>query len=620
VQQQQLFRIQSNTHYVKYYSSAAMRVPTNDVPPPPSEKEWIRGVNIGGFLVLERYITPYLFSVTDCHLQGDYCWYPGQLSAPNTSSPDYKLCDDEVRKQCQPVLSIPETGGDPDYPVDEFSLGTTFLNAHRDAVEDDAFRNHKGVEMAENWLNYHFANFIQESDIQSLADTGLTHLRVPLPHWILGNVQDDEPWIVGQRWEAFVRLCGWARKYNLQVWPDLHTAPGSQNGFDNSGHAMAAITCQGWSNVPEHVKRTMQVIDGITSAIAKEGLTDVVRGFGLLNEPFKDCNRDVYGKYVDQAKDIARRNLGESAAVYVSDMFLAPKFNDGQFWLDPQRYDNTYLDSHYYHVFDEHPRDLSPRQHIAFTCEHDWLDATSCCYNDVSHPWYMPWKKTNTELSLGVQRIVGEWSGAYDTLVSTELDVMMKGIAEDGVVPKLHKMFTKPEIEFLRNFVQAQMVAYESVETGTSAGWFFWTVKMEGSAFAEWDFLRGCREGWIPVLAETNQPSQDIYGTCYDILFKTNDDREDVVHTFPDPADLPEVRWKGVPIDDDVVLSHGQTLMKPDGIHHRQRYEDNNNESPYMLYWLVLGALAAVVFNTARKYVHRRRKQAQYTDLETVEV
>jgi len=583
------------------------------------KKEWLRGVNLGGWLVLERYIAPYLFSVTDCHLKGDFCWYPGQLSA-NSSSPEYRLCDVK-NDPCEPFLSIPETGGDADYPGDEYSLARAFLNKHREDSPDGQLRNKKGLEIAEQWLNYHFDNFISESDIKALADTGLTHLRVPLPHWILGNVKDDEPWIVGKRWQAFLRLCGWARKYKLQIWPDIHTAPGSQNGFDNSAHALAVISCREWGDHSEHVERTMQVVRDITREIAEEGFHDVVTGFGLLNEPFKDCNRKVYEQYIDQAKDIARSNLGPDVAIYVSDLFLAPTFNNGQWWLDPQTYNNTYLDSHYYHVFDEHPRDLSPRQHIAFTCEHDWTDATSCCYQDATRPWYKPWKKTNTQPSQGVQRIIGEWSGAYDTLVVAELAVMMKGIAANGIVPKLNKMFTQPEMDFLRNFVQAQMVAYESVETGTSAGWFFWTAKMEGSAFAEWDFLRGVREGWIPILAEIDQPSQDLYGTCYDILFKTKDVREDVVHTFPDPADLPEDRWRGVPIDDDVVLSHGQTLMMPDGIHHRQRYDDDNgNESRGVVEWIVLGTLAVVVVQVVRKYLRRRRKQAMYTELPAMEV
>jgi hypothetical protein len=86
----------------------------------------------------------------------------------------------------------------------------------------------------------HFDHFITERDMQILAGSGITHLHVPLPHWIMGDVTSQEPWIVGKRWEAFVT---WAQKYHLQVWPDMHTVPGSQNGFDNSGQALAVGRC-----------------------------------------------------------------------------------------------------------------------------------------------------------------------------------------------------------------------------------------------------------------------------------------------------------------------------------------------------------------------------------------
>ena len=99
------------------------------------------------------------------------------------------------------------------------------------------------------------------------------------------------------------------------------------------------------------------------------------------------------------------------------------------------------------------------------------------------------------------------------------------------------------------------------------------------------------------------------------------------MHTFPDPADLPDNRWHGVPIDDDVVLSHGQTLLRPDGIHHRQRYhgdnDDDENESStksMTAQWIVMMVLAALLVHVVRKLVKRRRKQALYTALPTQEV
>lgn len=577
---------------------------------------WIRGVNLGGWLVLERYIVPYLFAVTDCHVEdGDLCWYPGQLSAPPSNDPDYALCD---LYRCKPMLQVPITGGDPDYPLDEYTLAEAFLQGGA-SEDDNQYRNENGIVNAERWFNAHFDNFITEADVQTLAESGLTHIRVPLPHWILGDVSNDEPWIVGTRWEAFLRLCEWARKHRIQVWPDIHTAPGSQNGFDNSGHALAAVSCQGWSNDPSHVARSLRVIQDVTNGIVKAGYKDVVTGFGVLNEPFKDCNRVVYEHFLETAKNLVRSTLGESTAIYASDMFLAETFNNGHWWLDPKTHNNTYLDSHYYHVFAEEPRDLSPRQHIAYTCQKHWRDAVSCCYTDAVHPWYtLPWDRaTNTRPSQGVKRLVGEWSAAYDTLPVTKLLQLMKGIAANGTVPDFDRKFTTPELHFLQQFVQAQMVAYESVDTGTSGGWFYWTAKMEGGAFAEWDYLRGVQEGWIPALAAVDQSSQEIYGTCYDIMMDTADVTETVIHTFPDPTTLPASNWQGVIIDDDVVFSHGESLILPDGMHYRQRYEpDHASMSSHWLVWIVIGSSVAVALFSLNKYIQRRRKQAQYQYLQ----
>jgi glucan 1,3-beta-glucosidase len=209
---------------------------------------YIRGVNLGGWLVLERYIVPYQFSVTDCHVRGDLCWYPQQASAPPIDHPDYQLCD---RTVCQPVR-IENAFGNMDYPVDEKTLADAFLSAATlagDSSTTATSSNNNTIgrqqqrEIAERWFNYHFENFIKFEDLQKIKAAGITHLRVPLPHWIRGDVREGESWIVGQRWEVFLRLCKWARSLDLQVWPDIHTAPGSQNGFGTHLRLNIADTC-----------------------------------------------------------------------------------------------------------------------------------------------------------------------------------------------------------------------------------------------------------------------------------------------------------------------------------------------------------------------------------------
>lgn len=571
---------------------------------------WIRGVNLGGWLLIERFIVPYMFATTSCHLRGDHCCYPGMLSANKTC----EVCD---LYACPPARSIQDASQSLDYPLDEYVLADAFLAANRDGGEP--YRNSKGIAIAEAWLNQHFQNFITKHDLKRLVDFGITHVRVPLPHWILGNVKDHEPWIVGNRYAAFRRMCQWARELGLQVWPDIHTAPGSQNGFDNSGQSLRQVSCHGWLNHPQNVRRSLDVIKQITSQIVADNLDDVVTGFGLLNEPFKDCDSHLYRSFLDAGLEIVRTTMGHKTAVYVGDMFLADKFNDGSWWLDPEKYNNTYLDSHYYHVFAEHEREMSPRQHIAHTCQQEWTDATSCCFQDTTIPWYNPWKKTSTIPSQGVKRLFGEWSVAYDILPTSQLNDVMEGIAATGIAPDLERKLSPSRKDFMKRYAEAQMVVYESIDTGTSVGWFYWTIKMEGGAFAEWDFLRGIEEGWIPELPGSTQTSEQAYGTCYDIIFKTSDDPIITSNVWPDPDDLPPGVWFGDEIDDDVVVSHGKTLLKSDGIHHVQRY---HSEPDHTLRWLwVFGGAALLVASLVRRQLHHMvdgRKTAGYTTIPTI--
>ena len=152
------------------------------------------------------------------------------------------------------------------------------------------------------------------------------------------------------------------------------------------------------------------------------------------------------------------------------------------------------------------------------------------------------------------------------------------------------------------------MVAWE----GGGVGWFYWNFKMEGGAFAEWDFLRGVREGWIPTL-EPSVRAEDAFGTCESIIFKT-DDSMDIVDTFPDPTKLaPD--WQSVEADDDVVVSHGQSLGST------QPSMESRSRTPllsplpaplhdYPSKGLMIGALCAVGFALfAAKIVRSRQSR-----------
>mmetsp|Transcript_26346 Transcript_26346/g.55053 ORF Transcript_26346/g.55053 Transcript_26346/m.55053 type:complete len:591 (-) Transcript_26346:625-2397(-) len=555
----------------------------------PSGGAWVRGVNIGGWLLMERYITPYQFALTSCHVEGDLCWYPGQVNAP----PNAELCD---IYRCKPILEE-NVFGEIDYPIDEHTLWKSFG---------------ENIQAAEAWLNHHLENFITEDDIIAVKKSGATHVRVPLAHWILKSQEEitaaGDYWIVGQRWEAFRRVVKWARAHDLQVWPDIHTAPGSQNGFDNSGQQYTAISCKRWSDNSTHVAASLDVIHQVTKAIADENMQDVVTGFGLLNEPFKDCDREVYFAFLEQGFDIVRANMGKQAHVYVSDLFQPGIFNNGEWWLDAEKYHNTYLDTHYYQVFAETTRSISPRQHIALTCQNEYHQSraskepaggvASCCFQDPPR---------NSIPSQGVRHMVGEWSVAVDTLPGNKLFDIMQNILEKGIALELQRKIPLARQQFLRNFAEAQMVTYEMADKGAGGAWFYWTVKMEGGAFAEWDYLRGIREGWIPKLQAPNVTSASLYGTCYEIMART-DDNTSVIHEYPDPDEVDT--WLGPALDDDVVLSHGQSILDPKEYRNEHRLVNSTNMG-----WWVTGIAMVILVAVLSAYRRFRNRKSGYTSL-----
>jgi glucan 1,3-beta-glucosidase len=356
------------------------------------------------------------------------------------------------------------------------------------------------------------------------------------------NETEASPYVPDDAWLYFLRLVDWCRKYKIQVWADLHTAPGSQNGFDNSGRLSTVKTCSEWNE-----NATLSALQSILVAMHNDDLQDVVTGIGVLNEPWKDCHN--IREYNRKALQLVRQTLGNTTSVIIGDTFNATLWNDGYWENEP----HTYLDSHYYHVFAENTRALSPKQHIALVCRKNARDTNECCHEGAA---------SGEKPASGISRLVSEWSAAYDTEPNELLKEVMAGILETGEAPRLHRNLTQGERDFVKQFCKAQMVVYESNATGVSSGWFYWNFKMEGGAFAEWDFLRGVREGWIPTLPAQNVSSVSKFGTCEQILYETVNDKT-IIHEYPDPNKVDT--WKGDPLDDDLVISMGKTDSEENG-------------------------------------------------------
>lgn len=144
---------------------------------PALDKDWvygtmpIRGVNLGGWLSVEPFITPSLFS---------------------------------PYKANQGV-------------VDEYTLTAQL-----------------GPSQAAKVLEKHYALFINEQTFRDVQAAGFDHIRIPYPYWAVATYPGD-PYVPKISWRYLLRGIEYARKYGLRVNLDVHALPGSQNGWNHSG-------------------------------------------------------------------------------------------------------------------------------------------------------------------------------------------------------------------------------------------------------------------------------------------------------------------------------------------------------------------------------------------------
>ncbi|KAG0335238.1 hypothetical protein BG004_000076 [Podila humilis] len=138
-----------------------------------TSKHKIRGVNLGGWLVLEPFITPSLFNPY----------------VANGVVDEYTLC------------------------------------------------KHLGPDAAKALLEKHYASWVTEDTFIRIRDLGLNHVRIPIGFWALGGLKPDEPYVPNLAWTYLLRAIEWARKYGIRVMVELHAAPGSQNGWNHSGRS-----------------------------------------------------------------------------------------------------------------------------------------------------------------------------------------------------------------------------------------------------------------------------------------------------------------------------------------------------------------------------------------------
>jgi len=138
------------------------------------------GTNIGGWLVLEPWITPSLF---------------------------YRFLDQPQGKTAMDSYTVCES---------------------------------LGPEEGNKLMRDHWSTWYTENHIANLSTRGVNMVRLPVGDWTLdpygpyvGCMDGAADYI-----DWMYDVCA---KYNISILMDVHTAKGSQNGFDNSGIAQKIV-------------------------------------------------------------------------------------------------------------------------------------------------------------------------------------------------------------------------------------------------------------------------------------------------------------------------------------------------------------------------------------------
>lgn len=354
----------------------------------------------------------------------------------------------------------------------------------RESGEEDEIRLHRATdpEALERLLRRHRDTYITHDDFRAIAAHGCNLVRIPVPYFVFGDVP-GHPGCVEWLDKAF----DWAEETGLKVLIDLHTVPGSQNGFDNGG--LTGVVR--WHRSPRQVAFALDVL---TRLARRYRGRDALFGVEVLNEPVdwftyatspssrraKD-RREARGsghvplwflkRFYREAYRRLRPVLGEGRTIVFHDGFRLDLWRG---WFAREGMRNVMLDTHMYLVMSERPEPL-------FRMLPDtWLVRWYRLFAAVQS-----WRIRRAARSAPV--VVGEWC-------------MANGLAER-----------------VRGDAGRRRDAYRSVAAlqrkawGVSAGQVYWSYRLDadrglldrldpddGAArFEPWDLTHVWKAGWL---------------------------------------------------------------------------------------------------------------------------
>ncbi|WP_407886547.1 glycoside hydrolase family 5 protein [Levilactobacillus sp. N40-8-2] len=380
----------------------------------------IKGVNLGGWLVLEKWMSPHLF--------------------------------DDVPSD------------------DEYYLAQDLPTA-----------------VYETRIKMHRAEFITEADFITIANRGFNAVRIPVPYFIFG----DRPPFVGCV-QDLDHAFAWAEAYGLQILIDLHTVPGSQNGFDNGGISGVCT----WAQQPQEVDFALSVLQRLAQ---RYGHRSGLLGIEVLNEPAtktmfqsmsirykarnpklaeksKPITLDFLYDFYLKAYNSLRKDLPVDKAIYFHDGFEFEAWHD---FFATNSFENVVLDTHQYLMMAE-------------------LSGTPQSVTDYVEVM-RDFGKRLAVVAQEVPVVTGEFSlfNSYTAGIDTKGGV---NPTQEEMVGTVHHLSQEQLIKDYQKLWRAQVNAWNN-----GSGYFFWTYKLNIDTINEpawygwdsWSASRALDQHWI---------------------------------------------------------------------------------------------------------------------------
>lgn len=336
--------------------------------------------------------------------------------------------------------------------------------------EDNLCRQLAGDEKFRRFKN-HRDTFIKEEDFGFVKTCGLNSIRLPIPHFVFGDdPQFCDPYIGCI--EYVDKAFEFARRYGLSIMLDVHTAPDSQNGYDNGG---ICAVCK-WHQKPQNIQRSIDVLGMLAE---RYGRDDVLLGIELLNEPAAEetwqRNKRFYEAHdKERAKgstsvpieiifdfytrgyEELRRHMSRDKYVVFHDAFRLGLIKD---FIRESKFENAILDTHPY-------------------LDMEGVSETTSTFNHL-HRILNVWQNNIFECQKYVPVMIGEWSLPHN------------------IVPTM----TPEQQNYSYMLVSAaQLMTFEN-----AFAYYFWSYKVKCSDKLGWDFRDCINRGWLPRNFKRNE-------------------------------------------------------------------------------------------------------------------